>query len=280
MPKPLRLHVVAVFMLLGCAALPVSLTAEEADAAVLYEALRLSEIVAIMREEGLASAEQTALDLFGGTAPAGWAGAVEAIYDTERMETEVRAALDQATSEVDLGPIVAFFTSDPGAGFVDLEVAARRALLDDEVERMAKEEAAVAASEKTPLFEQVDRFVTVNDLVEANVVAALNSSYAFTLGLLDGGGLPEGVTEDDILGGIWAQEPQFRASTEEWIYAFLLMAYAPAAPEDVEAYIAFSETEAGRAANRAIFAAFDGVFESMSSALGRSAARFLASEEL
>jgi hypothetical protein len=280
MPKPLRLPVVAVVTLLGSAVLPVSLAAEGADAAALYEALHLSEIVAIMREEGLASAEQTALDLFGGTSPSGWVGAVEAIYDTERMETEVKAALDQATSVVDLGPIVAFFTSNPGAEFVDLEVAARRALLDDEVERMAKEEAAVAVSEKTPLFEQVDRFVTVNDLIEANVVAALNSSYAFTLGLMDGGGLPEGVTEDDILGGIWAQEPQFRASTEEWIYAFLVMAYAPAAPDDVEAYIAFSKTEAGRAANRAIFAAFDRVFESMSSALGQTAAQFLAGEEL
>jgi hypothetical protein len=97
---------------------------------------------------------------------------------------------------------------------------------------------------------------------------------------MDGGAFPAEMTESDILSDVWAQEPEIRANTEEWIYSFLIMAYDPVAPEDIEAYIAFSETDAGRAANRAIFAAFDGMFEDISLALGRAAARYMATQEL
>jgi hypothetical protein len=262
------------------AAAPVAVVAQGDDATALYDALRLTEMVGIMREEGLAYGTQIGADMFGATPPADWITTVEAIYDPARMEAQVIAALAEATAGQDLGPIVAFFTSEPGATFIDLEVSARRALLDDEVEQMAKEAAAVALADETPLAAQVGRFVAVNDLVETNVVGAMNSTYAFYLGLMDGGGFPAEMTEDDILSDVWAQEPQIRANTEEWVYSFLLLAYGPAAEGDLEAYIAFSETDPGRAANRAVFAAFDGVFEDISLALGRAAARYMATQEL
>lgn len=280
MTRPFTQTAGAVAIVAGCFAWPACGAAQEADSSALFDVLRLSEVVAVMRDEGLDSAAQTGADLFGGTAPAEWMSAVEAIYDTARMEREVRAALEETTAGADLGPVIAFFAAEPGAEFIELELAARRSLLDEEVERMAEEAAAVAMAEKTPLLAQVERFVTVNDLIETNVVAAMNSSYTFTLGLMDGGALPEGLVQDDILADIWGQEDQFRATTQEWLYSFLLLAYGPAAPEDVEAYIAFSETEAGQAANRAVFGAFDGLFEDISYALGQAAARLLTSQQL
>lgn len=259
---------------------PAIASAQEADADALFEALALEEILGIMREEGLAYGEQIGVDMFGGTPPADWDDIVSRIYNTERMESEVRAALADATADMDLAPILAFFTSEPGAGFIDLEVSARRAMLDEEVEQMAKEAAAVAMADETPLFAQVERFVAANDLVETNVVGALNSTYAFYLGLMAGDGFPADMTESDMLADVWAQEPSIRANTEEWVYSFLVMAYGPAAPEDLETYIAFSESDAGRAANRAVFGAFDGMFEEISLSLGAAVARFMATQEL
>jgi len=267
-------------MALALLVAPQGAAAQTADVDALYEALALDEIVEIMREEGMAYGAQIGADMFGGTPPADWDAIVSRIYDTERMESEVRAALETATAGMDLGPVVDFFTTEPGAGFIDLEVSARRAMLDEEVEQMAKKAAAVAMADESPLFAQVQRFVAVNDLVETNVVAAMNSTYAFYLGLMDGGAFPAEMTESDILGDVWAQEPMIRANTEEWVYSFLVMAYGPAAPEDLEAYIAFSESEAGRAANRVVFGAFDGMFEGISLALGRAASRFMATQEL
>lgn len=278
MIERLSLSVLATGLILG----PLSVSAQEAgpDVQALFEALRLSDIVQVMRDEGIAYGDEIGADLFGSSPPADWQETVAEIYDPARLEPQVLDALAVATAGQDIGPILDFFTQAPGSTFIDLEVSARQAMLDPEVEQMAKEAAAVAMADESPLFAQVQRFVAVNDLVETNVVAAMNSTYAFYLGLMDGGAFPAEMTESDILGDVWAQEPMIRANTEEWVYSFLLMAYGPLSPEDMEAYIAFSETDAGRAANRAIFAAFDGMFEEISLALGRAAARYMATEEL
>ncbi len=278
MIERLSLSVLAAGLVLG----PLSVSAQEAgpDVQALFEALRLSDIVQVMRDEGIAYGDEIGADLFGSSPPADWQETVAEIYDPARLEPQVLEALAVATAGQDIGPILDFFTQAPGSTFIDLEVSARQAMLDPEVEQMAKEAAAVAMADESPLFAQVQRFVAVNDLVETNVVAAMNSTYAFYLGLMDGGAFPAEMTESDILGDVWAQEPMIRANTEEWVYSFLLMAYGPLSPEDMEAYIAFSETDAGRAANRAIFAAFDGMFEDISLALGRAAARYMATEEL
>jgi hypothetical protein len=278
MIERLSLSVLAAGLALG----PLAATAQEArsDVQALYEALRLTDIVQVMRDEGIAYGDEIGADLFSGAPPADWQETVARIYDPARLEPQVMEALAAATAGQDIGPILAFFTSEPGSTFIDLEVSARQAMLDPEVEQMAKEAAAVAMADESPLFAQIERFVAANDLVETNVVAAMNSTYAFYLGLMDGGAFPAEMTESDILGDVWAQEPVIRANTEEWVYSFLLMAYGPLSPEDMEAYIAFSETDAGRAANRAIFAAFDGMFEDISLALGRAAARYMATEEL
>lgn len=272
--------VLAIGLALGPLAPAVSAQEAGSDVEALFAALRLSDIVLIMRDEGIAYGDEIGADLFGSAPPADWQETVARIYDPARLEPQVLAALAEATAGQDIGPILDFFTQAPGSTFIDLEVSARQAMLDPEVEQMAKEAAAVAMADESPLFAQVQRFVAVNDLVETNVVAAMNSTYAFYLGLMDGGAFPAEMTESDILGDVWAQEPMIRANTEEWVYSFLLMAYGPLSPEDMEAYITFSETDAGRAANRAIFAAFDGMFEEISLALGRAAARYMATEEL
>jgi hypothetical protein len=49
---------------------------------------------------------------------------------------------------------------------------------------------------------------------------------------------------------------------------------------DLEAYIAFSETDAGQALNAALFEAFDVVFTEASRALGEAVARHLTAEEI
>jgi hypothetical protein len=92
--------------------------------------------------------------------------------------------------------------------------------------------------------------------------------------------LPDGATEDQLLSDLWAQEPGIRADTVEWIYTFLLLAYSPASDADLEAYIAFSETQSGRQVNHGLFTAFDQVFVAISHALGLAAARQMQTEQL
>ncbi len=246
----------------------------------LYRALGLPEIVAIMREEGIGYGSTLETDLFAGRGGARWAAMVEQIYDLERMEDTVRQRLDAELAAADLAPMIAFFDSDRGKRIVQLEVSARRALLDESVDEASRAALEQMILDDDPRLELLRRFAEINELVENNVVGAMNSNYAFYTGLAEGGGFPTELTEDEILADVWSQEEAIRQDTEEWLFAYLSLAYRPLTDEDIDAYIAFSEEEPGAVLNRALFVAFDEMFVAISLALGQAASDFLAGEEL
>lgn len=246
----------------------------------LFAALQLPEIIAVMRSEGIAYGAKIGADLFPGAVDSDWSAQVELIYDTGRMTDQARAAFRAELAGADIAPMLAFFITEPGASFAALEVSARTAMLDPSVDAASKEIAALASAENTPRFQLVQRFARANDLIDTNVVAAMNSNYAFYLGLMDGGAAQPGVTEAEVLASVWEQEAQIRDTTTEWVTSFLLMAYQPLPDADIEAYIAFSETPAGAALNQAVFTAFDGMFVDISRALGVASARYMVGDTL
>lgn len=247
----------------------------------LYEALELPGIVEVMAREGEAYGADLAASLFpGGQAPASWTEGVAAIYDPARMEAEAIATFTERLDGEDVAAMTAFFEAEPGATFADLELAAREAMLDEDVEQAAKEAAAVALADEDPRVALIRRYADANQIVDTNVTGALNTNFAYFMGLMDGGATGDDLTEGDVLADVQAQEPQIRADTTEWVYSFLLMAYAPASDEDIEALIAFSETDAGRSLNLALFDAFDVVFRDISRELGLASARFMTTQDL
>lgn len=259
------------------AALPVA--AQERPSDALYDALQLDSLLAIMQDEGLDHGRDIATEMLGG-APAGWEDTVAAIYDPALMERAVRDSLAETLDGADVGAAVAFFTTEPGLSFIGHELAAREALRDPDVEAAARETAALAMVDDSPRLRLITDYVTVNDLIETNITAGMNGNYAFFMGLMEGGALPPDTTEDRILQDLWAQEPEIRTSTTEWLYSFLLLAYSPASDADIAAYVAFSETPAGQMVNSALFAAFDDMYGDISRALGLATARHMVTQEL
>ena len=255
-------------------------SADETKVDALLEALAMPEMIEIMRKEGLAYGDILATDMLPGGPSDHWRIALLAIYDTEMMYEEVRGAFGEAIAGDDIDTMLDFFTTDPGIKIIGLEVSARRALLDEAVEEASKENAAIAMMDETPRFLMVQEYVEVNDLIEANVVGALNSSYAFYTGLIDGGAMPAGVTAESALQDVWSREPEVRNETTEWVYSFLMMAYQPLTDEELTAYIDFSKSEAGQDMGDALFVAFDGMFDDVSRGLGLASSRFMISQEL
>ena len=260
--------------------LAVPATAQESDTDVLFDLLMLPDIIDIMRQEGVSYGDTIGQDLFGGTPPSEWESVVGQIYNYDVMVGVVREDFETALEGEDLTPMIEFFGSEQGQMIVGLEVSARRALLDDTVEEASKEAAAIAAADDNARFALVGEFVETNNLIETNVAGALNSNLAFYMGLLDGNAFAGELTMDQILTDVWAQEGDIRDSTTEWVYSFLFMAYQPLDDADLQAYIAFSETEAGGTINRAMFVSFDRLFEGISRSLGRAAANEMTSQEL
>ncbi len=270
----------AVALTFGLTVAAPSLSAQTAPERV-YDAVGMPQMIQIMSQEGIDYGEQIAAEMFPGiSASASWIDLVAAIYEPGAMAVRVQDDLATALDRTDTDAMVAFFTSEPGHRIVALEVSARRAFLDDAVEQAAKESAAIALSNETPRSRQIAEFIDVNDLIETNVSAALNSNYAFYMGMLDGGAFPGAMSESDVLDNVWASEAEVRASTTEWMFAFLTLAYQPLSDADLDAYIAFTQTPAGKDLNRAMFAAFDGVFDDNSHALGLAASQMMLRQEL
>lgn len=254
--------------------------AQDSDTEVLFDLLMIPEIVDIMRDEGLGYTDEIGMDLFGGEPTSSWESTVGAIYDYDVMVEMVREDFSVSLEGVDLDPMIEFFGSDQGQMIVGLEVSARRALLDEAVEEAGKEAAAIAAAQEDARMALVVEFVETNDLIETNVEGALNSNLAFYNGLLDGNAFGGTLSEDQILTDVWNQEGEIRANTTEWIYGFLFLAYQPLDEVDLQAYIAFSETDAGGQINRTMFESFDRLFNGISRSLGRAAAAEMTTQDL
>lgn len=257
-----------------------SANASKEDVAALFAAMELPEMIEIMREEGLEYGEQIAQDLFPDRVSANWPDQVSQIYDYEMMRNGLETQFGVALGDVDIDTLVTFFESDTGQGIVELEIAARRALMDDDFEEASKEAAAIAIADNSPRFGLITKFVEANDLVETNVVGAMNANYAFYLGLMDGGAFAQELTEDQILTDVWSQEDEIRKNTYEWVYSYLLLAYQPLSDDELQSYIAFSESAEGQVVNTALFVAFDEMFEGISRALGLAASQYMVGQDL
>ena len=270
-----RLALLAVCL---AALLPRPLAAETVDR--LVAALDLPGVLDVMRAEGLAYAADLDRQMMGGRGGPGWMAEAEAIYDAARLEALVRPVFDEALAGADIGAMTEFFEAPPGPRIVELEIGARQAFLEEAVEEAARLRLADLEAARDPRLDAVDAFIAAGDLIEANVAGGLNSSLAFWRGLRDGGFLDGEMAEEEILAEVWGQEAELRAETTVWMRSYLALAYEPLSDADLADYIAFSRTPAGRALNRALFAAFDAMFTDVSYRLGRGLGQAVAGEEL
>ena len=272
-----------------CLALPVTALpsfaqtqAMQPEIAALSQTLKIDAMIAVMRTEGLANGKEMEADLFPGQDGAAWDVVVNRVYDTTRLHQIFDAALTKAL-ENDPGTqkaMRAFFGTPLGQHILALEIDARKTLLDDNATEAAAKLWGKALNAKTHRAKQISRFAEINDLVESNVMGALNGNLAFYSGMNTAGAFPEPMPEDDMLAEVWAQEADVRRDTTEWLFPFLMLAYQPLSDKELGKYIAFSETPAGQKANRAMFVAFDAMFVQVSKELGQSAGRLMAGQDI
>lgn len=248
----------------------------------LAEALNLTDVFAVVAEEGKAYGASLEEEMFPSSGGKSWADAVAAIYAPERTLPAFLAAFDAALNAGggDVQKMRDFFVSGTGKKAVALEVSARRALLDTAIEDAARLAYQKMRDDRDPRIDLIDAFVEAGDLIEANVSGGLNGSLAFYTALSEGGAFGDSMGEADILSEVWTQEPSIRAESADWLYAMLVMAYDPMTDEELRTYIAFSESPDGRKLNAAMFEAFGVVFTDISRRLGRSAATFIVGSDL
>lgn len=251
---------------------------EETEIDVLLDALRVGDTVGIMREEGLAYAESLAQEMMPDADLDNWQVSVERIYDTDKMQNLVEERMTRELEGENLAPLIEFFTSDLGREVVELELSAREAFLDPDVESAAKDQYEELSRKGALIVDQIETLVEDSDLIEHNVMGILNSNLMLYRGLADGGAYD--LSEEDMLLDVWSQEDGVREDSAAWIGAYLLTAYQPLEDDEVDAYIALWQSEEGQALNRALFATFDRMYEELSYLVGQAVAQHMRSQKL
>lgn len=265
------------FSLVAIVAMALPLRAAE-EAVRLGAALKLPEVAQILFDEGVIYGQEIDTEMLGGEGGEHFAGQVARIYEPQRMTATM---LDQLAQNMDTEQMVRaleFLESPLGVRIMQLELTARQAMSDEAVAGFAKEAEAKARAEGVARLDLIDRFVTVNELIDRNVAGALGSNYRFFQGLSAAG--PNKMSEGEMMDRVWEQEESIRADTLAWMNGYLYMAYGPLTDDELNAYIAFSETSEGQALNIALFKGFDVVFDRIHYDLGQAAARALASHDL
>ncbi|KIN65039.1 hypothetical protein Z946_3937 [Sulfitobacter noctilucicola] len=255
-------------------------TAAQADArtTVLVDVLKLQEAAGILALEGIASSEDLNRDMLEGQGGAGWALQVQQIYAPDRMVELVRAELEAALKGDALEEVITFFAGSRGRQIIDLENSARRAIQDPEVEEAARARYRALKGTDDPRLALITSYIESGDMIERNVTSALNSNYQFLRGLVEGGAFE--MSEEEMLSDAAGDLEESTKDTAEWLYGYLLLAYHPLQDADLEAYIAFANTKAGQALNRALFDGFGKAYEDISYALGRAVSLNMTAEEL
>ncbi len=270
----MRLYLLAALFWLICA--PFVAATPEADN--LSRVLRLGEVIAIMRDEGLDNADDLNDEMLGGQGGQYWKDSVKHLYDADRIEATLRKSIADGMDNPQISQAVSFYQSEQGQRILTLEISARTAMLDPDIEDIAHANYYDLVSSKDAHLAAITRFVEVNDLLGLNVAGSLRSNYQFFRGLVDGKAI--NMSDDEILADVWGQEQDIQDDTEGWLFGFLLMAYRPLSLAEIEDYITFSNSASGQALNRALFDGFDTVYSAISYELGRSVARAMLASDI
>lgn len=249
-----------------------------ADPARLWAMLRLDDLIEVMAEEGRSYGADLAAEAFEWGGGPAWDERVAGIYDPEEMAAEIEPLFLAAVEGVDTVEIEAFLASDLGQRIIDADLDARAAFLDEEFEAAAREKAEQLERRDPEKYALIQEFIEVNDLIENNVAASLTFSYAFNIGLIDGGA--EGMSESDVLSDAWAQEEEIREDSRRWLEAQLSVSFAPLSDEELRQYIEISRTDAGVALNNAMFSAFEPSFTRIAAELGEAVASSIAGRDI
>jgi len=241
----------------------------------LAQALQLNQIMQILAQEGdqqRIELDKTLLNNQGGDY---FEVRVAEIYDTTWMRTQLVDAFTRTMTDVQMDQAIVFFESDLGQTIISLENSARQAMSDSTIEDMARE-AYRDAPRESVLYELVDEYIEVNDLIEQNVQNSLSADYSFFKGL----DLDNRTSDDDILSELLTQQDSMTEDTTTWLFSFFLMAYDPLNEAQMRENIAFSRTETGRALNQALFEGFDIMYDRISYQLGEAVALVLRGSDL
>lgn len=253
---------------------PMLSVAQTMDDARFLELIGIDRLVGVMSLEGLADGQGLPEEAFGVLPGEGWTAMLERIYDVDAMRDATEQAFLEAFDNRHREEVEEFVASDAWQNAIDLEVAARMALLDPEVEEMVYDNAERDSIRNGNRARKIRRLIREAEMLEYNLESNLNSMLAFYLGMADSG-VPIELSDEELYAMIMSDQDEVEQDIREWLFAVLMMAYDPLSERHLDQQIEFWQTREGTAFNDALFQAFDELFAGTSYELGKAAAQVM-----
>ncbi len=258
--------------------IPTSLHAQTALVDRYYAALNMDEVFRVLRDEAIAAGQEMTEEGDIQASPS-WTRRLEQIYTLDKMDAEFRDGLVASGALEGSEEALAFFETESGKRIVQIELDARIALNDEALEDDVRQKVETMREDKDPRIELYENFVIVNDLIDSNVMGALNANLAFYQGMASNPQFDQSLPESVMLSTVWEQEPEIRENVTDWTMNFSALAYSVLSLEELQDYIDMSASEAGQKFNTALFAGFDQMFEQQSYDLGKATAEFMMGDD-
>ena len=218
------MRVIATLAALAAVALPTlppvlpaaAQTAQSAQAArgsdAILEAMQTEALLKVLQDEAVKAGADLADSMMPGRPVEGWTQTVARINAPSRTGPLLSRRFAEALEGRHAGAILDYLTTPLGRRIVGLELSAREALRDPSVQDAVLADYAEMRREGDPRADQIDAFIKANDLIDANVVGALNANAAFLkgMGAAAAGDAADRLSEADILTQVWQQEPELR----------------------------------------------------------------------
>lgn len=241
---------------------------------------RTLEIVAL---EGVTQGRELGSDLLGNPADPAWLQALARVYDAGRIQQIYDASLAEAlAADPGLVDAVAPFLSSPlGGRILELEVEARRTVIDEGAKAAAGRGFARIKAEEGERLALLERLVVAADMVESNVMSGLNGNLAFLKAMAMANPEEAGeLDERSLLALVWENEPKIRADVIDFLYPVMALAYAPLSDVELGRYVSFMESPEGRRLTRVLTLTFEAVMQDLADQLGTEAGRAVSGQVL
>lgn len=233
----------------------------------LIDAMGMPELIRAFSIEGEAAGKTMDAEFLSGQGGSVWAETVRKLYDPARLENALRIGVAEILDPDTARTALLFFESDVGQRITALEVQAREAMLDEDVETMAKAAGAQADA-------RVRDFLALRDLVERNTDTGVAAQSAFFDGYTQAARSDLPAPDGEVL------RESIHAEAENWLLGYYALVQSALSNADIETYSQFWQTEVGAAVDDAVFQAFGDSYTTLSFALGQAVGLLVPTGEL
>ncbi|MEL7164088.1 MAG: hypothetical protein AAGL96_01340 [Pseudomonadota bacterium] len=232
----------------------------------LFDAAGLPALIASFAEDSRLGARDLNDSFLQGQGGDVFFETIERLNNPERLTQAMRAGVRDRIDITTAARALTFVGSEMGQRIARLEVEARQAMSNEDVEA-----AALVAAERAD--DAVVSMIELRNLSERNADISFNAQVAFWAGIA-------ATAPDFDVPDMEAQRDRITSRSRQWVTGYYMLVASALEEDDLATYTAFWDTEVGETWDGAVSEALQEMYTELSFATGQAVGRLLPQNEL